>query len=183
VGIPILHRGHQSSVSHLRSPIANSPDGWDLAKSWGKWYHMNACECLGVQEDVLMDEGMSQDALMAELAQFRKEKERIRQVVGQVGGKRGQKRDNYINAGFIIAMVLLFVLDILRHLFHVEIPLPQMFSIELAVLLVSIKIIWMIHKGSKVEHFQFWVLTSIEFRLNDLSNQLRKIELKMEQAG
>jgi hypothetical protein len=123
-----------------------------------------------------MEPEMSQDALMEELEQFRKEKERIRQLVGQVGGKRTQKHDHLINGGFIAAMVLLFVLDLLRHLFHVNVPLPQMFSIELAVLLVSIKIIWMIHKGSQVEHFQFWVLTSIEFRLNDLSKQVRKIQ-------
>jgi hypothetical protein len=123
-----------------------------------------------------MEPEMSQDALMEELEQFRKEKERIRQLVGQVGGKRTQKHDHLINGGFIAAMVLLFGLDLLRHLFHMNVPLPQMFSIELAVLLVSIKIIWMIHKGSQVEHFQFWVLTSIEFRLNDLSKQVRKIQ-------
>jgi hypothetical protein len=76
-------------------------------------------------------------------------------------------------------MVILFCLDLLRHLFHIELPLPQMFSVELAVLLVSIKIIWMIHKGTKVEHFQFWVLNSIEFRLNDVSKHIREIEKKL----
>jgi len=118
-------------------------------------------------------------ALMEELDQFRKEKERIRMLVGQIGGKHSQRRDHCINIGFIVALVALFVLDLLRHLFHIEIPLPQMFSVELAVLLVSIKIIWMIHKGSKVEHFQFWVLNSIEFRLNDVAKHIREIEKKL----
>ena len=54
-----------------------------------------------------------------------------------------------------------------------------MFSIELAVLLVSIKIIWMIHKGTKVEYFQFWVFNSIEFHLNDLSKHVREIEKRL----
>jgi hypothetical protein len=76
-------------------------------------------------------------------------------------------------------MVSLLVFDILRHAFHLSVPLPQMFSLEVAVLLVSIKIIWMIHKGTKVEHFQFWVLNSIEFRLNDLSRHVREIEKKL----
>lgn len=119
------------------------------------------------------------EALIEELEQFRREKERIRHLVGQIGGKHSQKRDHVINLGFVVAMVLLFVLDLLRHLFHVDIPLPQMFSIELAVLLVSIKIIWMIHKGTKVEHFQFWVLNSIEFRLNDVSKRLRELDKKL----
>jgi len=117
--------------------------------------------------------------LIEELEQFRKEKERIRMLVGQIGGKHSQRRDNYINIGFIAAIIVLFFLDLLRHLFHMEIPLPQMFSIELAVLLVSIKIIWMIHKGTKVEHFQFWVLNSIEFRLNDVAKHIREIEKKL----
>jgi hypothetical protein len=119
------------------------------------------------------------EALMEELEQFRREKERIRRLVGQIGGKHSQKRDHIINLSFVAAMAILFLLDLLRHLFHVEVPLPQMFSIELAVLLVSIKIIWMIHKGTKVEHFQFWVLNSIEFRLNDVSKRLRELDKKL----
>ena len=124
-------------------------------------------------------EKLDPNALLEELEQFRKEKERIRMLVGQIGGKHSQKKDSIINIVFIIAMVGLFILDLSRHMFHINVPLPQMFSIELAVLLVSIKIIWMIHKGTKVEHFQFWVLNSIEFRLNDLSKHIREIEKKL----
>jgi hypothetical protein len=127
------------------------------------------------------EDGSTQDheALIEELEQFRQEKERIRRLVGQIGGKQSQRRDNIINVVFIVAMIVLFLLDLLRHLFHVDMPLPQMFSLELAVLLVSIKIIWMIHKGTKVEHFQFWVLNSIEFRLNDVSKRLRELDKKL----
>ncbi len=129
-----------------------------------------------------MPEEMDPKELMEELEQFRKEKERIRMLVGQIGGKHSQKRDHIMNIGFIIIMVVLFLLDILRHVFHVNVPLPQMFSIELAVLLVSVKIIWMIHKGTKVEHFQFWVLNSIEFRLNDVTKRLREIDKKISDS-
>ncbi len=38
------------------------------------------------------------------------------------------------------------------------------------------KSIWMMHKSTKVEHFQFWILNSIEFRLNDVAKQLRNLE-------
>ena len=126
-----------------------------------------------------MPEKISQEALLEELEQFRKEKERIRLLVGQIGGKGSEKRDHIINVVFIVAMLLLFIFDLLRHVFHMEVPLPQLFSLELAVLLVSMKIIWMIHKGTKVEHFQFWVLNSIEFRLNDVSKHIREIEKKI----
>ncbi len=118
-------------------------------------------------------------ALLEELEHFRQEKERIRLLVGQIGGKGSEQRDHIINIAFITVMVLLFAFDLVRHIFHIQIPLPQMFSLELAVLLVSVKIIWMIHKGNKVEHFQFWVLNSIEFRLNDLSKHIREIDKKL----
>jgi hypothetical protein len=118
-------------------------------------------------------------ALKDELEQFRKEKERIRLLVGQIGGKNSQRRDNVINIAFLAAIFLLLVFDMLRHVFHLQVPLPQMFSLEVAVLLVSIKIVWMIHKGTKVEHFQFWVLNSIEFRLNDIARHIREIEKKL----
>jgi hypothetical protein len=119
------------------------------------------------------------NALLEELNQFRKEKERIRILVGQIGGKGSERRDHWMNFSFILAMILLFGFDIVRHVFDLNIPIPQMFPLELAILLVSMKIIWMIHKGTKVEHFQFWVLNSIEFRLNDLSKHVREIEKKL----
>jgi tetrahydromethanopterin S-methyltransferase subunit G len=117
-------------------------------------------------------------ALQEELEHFRSEKEKIRNVVGQVGGKEIARRDKILNIIFIGAIIAIFVMDILRHLLKIAVPLPPLFSIELSVLLVSIKIIWMIHKQSKVEHFQFWILNSIEFRLNDISSRIKKIESK-----
>ena len=119
-------------------------------------------------------------ALRQELEEFRKEKQAIRDFVGQIGGADSGKRDNIINVVFVVTLVLLFSLDILRHFLKINVPFPPIFSVELAVLLVSIKIIWMIHKQTKVEHFQFWILNSIEFRLNDIAKRTRKIEEKLD---
>ena len=69
--------------------------------------------------------------------------------------------------------------DILRQeLEHCRIP--TIVSIELAVFLVSLKIIWMIHRQTKVEHFQFWILNAIEFQINLLSKRLKEIETKLK---
>lgn len=114
--------------------------------------------------------------LREELEQFREEKEKIRNLVGRIGGKGSETRDRAINYLFITALIVLFVTDILRHMLHWDIPVPPLFSLELGILLVSIKIIWMIHKQSKVEHFQFWILNSIEFRLNDIAKRLKSLE-------
>jgi hypothetical protein len=114
--------------------------------------------------------------LKAELDQFKKEKEKIRQLMGQIGGKHAEKQDRNVNIFFIIAISLIALNDFLHHMLGVHTPIPSLFSLEIAVLLVSVKIIWMMHKATKVEHFQFWILNSIEFRLNDVAKQLRTLE-------
>ncbi|HEY5653724.1 MAG TPA: hypothetical protein VIR63_05080 [Pontiella sp.] len=114
--------------------------------------------------------------LKQELDQFKKEKEKIRQLMGQIGGKDAEKKDRWLNMVFISAVILIAFNDIMHHIFHISTPVSVEFSIGLAVLLISIKIIWMMHKAAKVEHFQFWILNSIEFRLNDVSKQLRHLE-------
>ncbi|MEA3266904.1 MAG: hypothetical protein U9P42_08175 [Candidatus Fermentibacteria bacterium] len=39
----------------------------------------------------------------------------------------------------------------------------------------------MIHTQQKVEHFQFWVLNTIEFQINSTAVRIRKIEKMMEE--
>lgn len=117
-----------------------------------------------------------EQTLREELEQFRQEKEKIRTLIGQIGGKDSDKRDSTINVVFIVLIAVLFSLDVLRHVLHLPIPLPPLFSLEIGILLVSVKIIWMMHKQARVEHFQFWILNSIEFRLNDIAKRLTSIE-------
>ena len=119
------------------------------------------------------------EALKAELAQFRSERDKIRKILGQVGGAKSAKREKILTRVFIAALALLFSLDVLRHLLHVEVPLPPLFSIEIGVLLVSLKIIWMMQRQAKVEHFQFWILNSIEFRLNEISRRVKGVEREL----
>ena len=45
-----------------------------------------------------------------------------------------------------------------------------------ALLLVSLKIIWMIHRQSRIDHFQFWILNSIDFQINSIAKRLGALE-------
>ena len=114
--------------------------------------------------------------LKLELDQFKKEKEKIRKLMGQIGGKEQEKRDKLMNWIFIAAIVLIGINDVLHVVGGFHPPIPTELSLGIAVLLISVKIIWMMHKATKVEHFQFWILNSIEFRLNDVAKQLRALE-------
>ena len=113
------------------------------------------------------------DVLREELEHYKAEKEKIRNIVGQIGGATSHRRIVVINIAFLVIVVSAFVFDLLRHLMKWEIPLlPPLLLLEVAVLMVSLKIIWMIHKQSKVDHFQFWILNSIEFQMNMLSRRI-----------
>ncbi|MBU0477851.1 hypothetical protein KKC91_04710 [bacterium] len=120
--------------------------------------------------------------LQEELEQFRKEKEKIKNIIGAIGAKTSARQDRILNISFIVAIIVLLALDTMRHILKIDIPLPPLFSIEIGLLLISIKIIWMIRKQMKVEHFQFWILNSIEYRINDVSKRLIRIENEIKKV-
>lgn len=113
--------------------------------------------------------------MLDELEQFRTEKERVKMLMGQIGGISKKKYDKSLNYIFIVLIILLFAFDMARHIFHWELPLPDRFSLEIGILFVSLKIVWMMLKQSKLEHFQFWILNSIEYKLNQISTRMNKI--------
>ncbi|MDN5304280.1 MAG: hypothetical protein PWP46_1162 [Fusobacteriaceae bacterium] len=117
---------------------------------------------------------LSREELEKEVEEFRKEKERVRKIVGQIGGKRNLQNDKYINILFLIIVLIVFILG---GIFH---TIPITLSLEIGVLLVSLKVAYMINSQEKVNHFQFWILTSLEFRLNEVSKNLKKLEKKLE---
>ncbi len=121
------------------------------------------------------------DILKEELEHYQTERDRIRQIIGQIGGGTSLKRDRYINIVFLILVVLLFLADIFHVVDRLSVSwLPDNISIELALLLISLKILWMIHNNTKVYHFQFWVLNSIEFQINALKKQFQSFERREE---
>ena len=123
------------------------------------------------------DEMDEVEALREELEHYRREKERIRDVIGEIGGASNKRRDRLINVVFLVLVVGFFGFDVLRHALGWNISyLPPSLLLEVAVLLVSVKIIWMIHRQAKVDHFQFWILNSIEFQMNMISRRLTTLE-------
>ncbi len=124
------------------------------------------------------------EILREELENYKNEKERIRKIIGQIGGATAKKQDRAVNIIFLILVIFLFTFDFIREIFHLSmIKIPALISMEIAVLLVSLKIVWMINKQTKVEHFQFWILNSIEFQINSLAKRIQDIEKKIDILG
>jgi len=111
--------------------------------------------------------------LKEELEHFQKDKERVRAIVGAVGGmpKLNTKVMNWIFIVFIVTTLLISIIAG-EHL--------RLILIEIAVAAVSIKIIYLIHSLMKVNHFKFWMLSSIEWRLNEMNKRLKDMEKHTE---
>ncbi|MBN2323677.1 MAG: hypothetical protein JXQ30_08080 [Spirochaetes bacterium] len=121
--------------------------------------------------------------LREELEHYKNEKERVRKILGQVGGKSSKKKDTAVNILFLILVIGLFAFDIIREVFDLSFfGITRFISIEIAILLISIKIIWMINRQQKVDHFQFWILNSIEFQINLISKRIRELENTLKAA-
>lgn len=118
------------------------------------------------------------DVLEQELAQFEQEKQQIRDLIGHIGGVENSLWDRILNALFFGLIIAIFGVSTVQHFLHIEFLFSPLFSLEIGVMLVSLKIIWMIHRQTRVEHFQFWILNSIEFRLNEMAKDLKALKKK-----
>jgi len=116
-------------------------------------------------------------SLLEEIEAYREEREKIKKLLGHIGGKNYAKNDRIINYIFLGIVITLFILEIFTHW------LPTYVSLEVAILLISIKIVWLIHNISRMSHFQFWILNSIEFRINTLSKKIDEIQIAQDSKG
>ncbi len=113
------------------------------------------------------------DDLKKELECFEKEKERVRAIVGKIGGApKSQAR--IVNALFIIVLVVSVVISVVAD------EKWQLLMIELATVTLSIKIIYLIHAQMRVNHFEFWILSSLEWRVNEVTKQVRQLKKAIE---
>lgn len=113
------------------------------------------------------------DDLKRELEHFEKEKERIRTIVGQVGGMPKSKV-RFVNAVFIVILIITVAISLVAK------EKWRLIMIELATVTLSIKIIYLIHAQMRVAHFEFWILSSLEWRVNEIMKQLRQLKKQGE---
>ena len=99
--------------------------------------------------------------LKEELEKFKQEKERVRAIVGKIGGVPAAQTKiiNIVFTALIAAFLLVSVVggEKLRPL-----------MLELTIVALSAKIVFLIHLQSKVNHFQLWVMSAIEWRMNEM---------------
>jgi hypothetical protein len=107
--------------------------------------------------------------LRKELESFQKEKERVRAIVGRLGGVP-KNQANLLNILFIavVAFCVIISLVVSDHW--------RLIMIEVATVTLSLKIIYLIHSQMRAAHFEFWILSSLEWRVNEIMKQLRELK-------
>lgn len=115
-----------------------------------------------------------QEVLLKELEAFSKEKDRIKKIVGKIGGSNNIQNKRVNTLLVFMVFTLLFTGGVLEKI-----------SIELAmycsILIVLSKLIWILYEMKKANHFQYWILNSLEVKLNKISIKVRKIEKLLEE--
>lgn len=110
-----------------------------------------------------------EEQLRAEISEFQKEKEKIRGIVGEIGGTNNTQH-KVVNLIFIILIVVLLVLGIVLQ------KITLSLTLEITILLAIFKLIWMFYDMQRTTHFQFWILNSLEFRINDIDKKVKRVE-------
>jgi hypothetical protein len=112
--------------------------------------------------------------MQEEIREFNAERERIKHALGSIGGTFFSKADMVINIGILAVIVTFFVLEVAFHL------IPAFLSLEIGIFLVSVKIVLMIHAQQKTSHFQFWMLNTIEFRINKMEREVAEMKRRTD---
>ena len=129
------------------------------------------------KSEMMQDLEEKREEILREIEEYNHEREQIKSMLGKIGGEKYSKTDKFINILFVVLIIALIIVEVTTRF------LPPYISLEVGVLLVSIKIIWMIHSQHKFNHFQFWILNSLEFRMNNMYSRIKKIERMVADKG
>lgn len=114
--------------------------------------------------------------LSQELEHFQKEKERVRKIIGQIGGVP-KFRTKIINALFIAIIAISVIVSVFTG------DKWRLLMIELATVTLSLKIIYLIHCQMKINHFKFWILSSIEWRLTEMKKDIKNLKQTTQESN
>lgn len=106
--------------------------------------------------------------LESEIKSFEKEREKIRQIIGRLGGTPTPKT-RLINIIFIVMVLAAFAMSIIWG------GKVRFFMLEVGILLLSLKLVYFLESHMRLNHFQFWILSSLEWRMNKIDKQMKEI--------
>lgn len=103
------------------------------------------------------------------LENFQQEKERVRLIIGKIGGVPSF-HSKLANAVFVAVIIAAGVTSIFSD------EKLRLLMVELTTVMLSMKIIYMIHIEMRVNHFKFWILSTIEWRINEMMAEIKQLK-------
>ncbi len=111
--------------------------------------------------------GEEVEDLRLEVERFKREKEQVRAIVGRIGGIPTFNTTAF-NIIFALVIVVCLVVSLLS-----DGGKLQLGMIEMAVVAVSLKIMYFMHRQARVNHFELWILSSLEWRLDQMKKEIK----------
>ena len=111
------------------------------------------------------------DDLRHELEHFQQEKDRVRKILGKIGGMPAFNV-KILNTTFIILIAIFLVVSVIAG------EKIRLLMIEFTTVALSVKILLLMHRQMKMNHFEFWILSSLEWRINEMSRQIKQLTKK-----
>jgi len=111
--------------------------------------------------------------LKQEMEDFQRERERVKAIVGRIGGVP-RFNAKLFNILFAISVFTCLVLSLISR------GTLRLAMLELATAALSIKLIYIIHNQARVNHFELWILSSLEWRVNELHKKIDTLKKKIE---
>jgi len=110
-------------------------------------------------------DSIADDELKKELQDFYQKKQKLRTIV-----EKQAKKEMLVNVTFLLIVLITFFLGaIFQHI-------PAHLSVEIAILLVSLKMVWMIYEQQKANHFFFWILNTLEHEMSQVHITVHSIK-------
>ena len=103
------------------------------------------------------------------------EKEKIARAIGSFGGSPRLK-GKIVNAAFVLAVCGAFTTSLFTT------GVSQIASIDIGLVLLSLKFAYHLHTEAKVNHAQFWILTTLEDRLLNIITEIRKVRRELHDS-
>ncbi|MCD6594068.1 hypothetical protein J7L68_00105 [bacterium] len=99
--------------------------------------------------------------------------EKLQKMLGSLGGKP-TKKDKFFNIVFLVLVIGLFAIELFWR------RLVGTVALDFAILLISLKLIYLMHSQARVNHYQFWILTAIEMKTTMLLEQMQKSSIEYD---
>lgn len=112
--------------------------------------------------------------LREEFQEYQKEKQQISEIIHKAEGRHNSQH-KIISTIFVVLILTVLIAGFILH------RLNLVHTLQIVTMLAVLKVIWLFYDLQKSMHFEFWLLNSLEFRLNEIDKRQRRFEKLLQE--